>query len=221
MASEFSNIIHAASAFVSDFLRVAAYGFSARWPHCKVGGTPSARTADLDLIGQWMRIPRPMSGGVPAPDPLYREILKAPFSYHQAAGTEKGLLDAIRALGYYDVRYLSFQELRDPPLVQAVPGGPFVANQNAFGFMSSLFPVSWHAGLAMPSPGSDMDILLRTIRSYKRSSAVIWELNISETWVVSQEWWEGGQDPDNVEVIVSQEWWEGGQDPSMIEIVSA
>lgn len=221
MPSEFSNLLHVAAAFASDYVRVAFYGLAARWPHCKVGNTPAARSADLDLMSKWMRIPRPMSNGVPAPDPVFLEILKKPFSYHRTAGTEDGLLVAVRALGYSDVRYLDFNELLDPPMGSVVPGGPIVVNQNAFGMTSSTFPSLWSGLSSPPALGSDMDILLRTIKMNKRASARIWELRIVDTLVVSQDWWEGPQNPANVEIVVSQEWWEGGQDPNFVEIVVA
>ena len=218
MASKLSDLLHAAAGFTTDLTRFAFCGFSAKWPHAKIGSTPVPRGRDLDLIGDWMRIPRPMIEGAPASDLIYREILKKPFTFHQSAGTVEGLLAAVRGLGYSDVRYIDFPELLTPPMLQQVSGGPLVLNQNAFGLESSTFPQSFAYGDLEPAEGTPMAALLRVIRAYKRASAMLWELRITDSLVVTEEW-AASPDPDNVEFVVTQEWWDGAQDPDGIEFV--
>ena len=218
MASKLSDLLHAAAGFTTDLTRFAFCGFSAKWPHAQIGLTPVPRGRDLDLIGDWMRIRRPMIDGAPAPDPLYLEILKSPFTFHRSAGTTEGLLAAVRSLGYSDVRYIDFPELLTPPLLPQVSGGPLVLNQNTFGLESSTFPQSFAYGDPEPVDGTSMAVLLRTIREYKRASSMLWELRISDSLVVTEEW-AALPDPDNVEFVVTQEWWDGAQDPDAIEFV--
>lgn len=219
MASEYSNPIRAAANFTVDLVRGAHYGFAARWPHGMVGKTPASRREDLIKIGQWMKIPWPMRDGVPAPDFIYREILKRPFTHHRASGTIPGIIEAVEALGYSNVTYIDYTALLSPPTWPGGPGGSQIMNENAFGLSSSSFPRSWSGASPAVTPGSDLDILIRTIKSKKRASSTLWELRLSEAIVASQEWSDAGRDPDNVEIVVSQEWWEGGQDPDLVEIV--
>lgn len=218
MASEFGNLIRSAAGGARDLVRFAFRGLSARWPHSTLAGYPVPSGVELDRIGAWMKIPRPMLDGAPCPDPIYLEILKKPFSFHQAAGTIEGLLASVRALGYSDVRYIDYVELLAPPYLPSTPGGLEVLNQNAFGLESSSFPHSFAYGDPEPDPGTPMAALLRVIRANKRASAMLWELRISESLVVTEEWYLA-PDPNNIEYVVTQEWWDGAQDLDNIEFV--
>lgn len=185
MASEFRNLLLALAGSARDFVREGHRSFAARWPHGQVDGSPAAVGEELDLMGEWMKIRRPMLAAAPMSDPLYRELLKDPFSYHRAEGTQRGLIRAVEALGYTQVEYLDWFELSGA-----------VTNQNAFGLKAADFPMGiWNWGEPYPPglAGRRLRVLVETILSFKRASARLWELRTVESFVVTQSWWDGGQ----------------------------
>jgi hypothetical protein len=195
--SEFRNLIVTATAAVRDFIKDGHRLASARWPHGKVAGSPSPIGRELDDIGVWMKIPRPVVGNAPASDSQYRGRLQKPFTYHRAAGRHDGLLAAVEALGYTNVQYLSAFEVQDPPLWVPVGGGPAVINQNCFGLRSDNFPVGWVFGSPIPTNpviGRQVRALIEVVNRFKRASARLHEIRVGESKVVTQSWWNSSQD---------------------------
>lgn len=201
MASEFRKLIQVASSLARDLVLASHRSFAAWWPHGMVASSPAPVGDDLRVISEWMRIPWPMTGSTPMPDAMFREVLKAPFTYHRSAGTVDGLISAVQALGYADVSYMSWEQLKDCPTYVPIGGGTPLFNQNAFGLKCPSFPDSWFSGGSVSS-GSPLDTLIRTVMRSKRASSKLWELRITESRVVSQAWWNGPRDPSSIEYVV-------------------
>ena len=197
MASDYAKLLKVAVAGAKALVVDTHRGFAARWPHGAVDGDPAPVGADLRSIASWMRIPWFMDGPVPMSDHAFRKVLQSPFSYHRSAGRVDGLVSAVGLLGYSGVRYMDWTQLKTPPMVTPIGGGALVPNQNAFGLYCSKFPVDGLQSDGAPTPGTALDILVRTIMKYKRASATFWELRISQAFVMDQGWWDAGQDPLN------------------------
>lgn len=205
--SEFRNLILAGVAALRDLVLEGHRGAAARWPHGTVGGTPAASALELDEIGRWMKIPRPVVGTQPASDSQYRGRLKKPFTYHRAVGTHDGLIAAVEALGYTGVQYLSAYEVEDPPVWFPLSGGPAVINQNCFGLRSDNFPAGWVSGNPLPSdPVANRQIraLIEVVNRFKRASARFHEIRVDEAKVVTQSWWEGPRDMTSIGYVGKQ-----------------
>ena len=214
MASEFRNLIVALASSGVDFLREGHRNLAARWPHGSVNGSLAASGSECDDIGKWMDIPRPMNGVAPMNDATYlKTLLQDPFTYHRAKGTQRGLIQAVQALGYTDVEYLDWFELLDAP-TWIPPGATTpVVNQNAFGLKAKNFPVvRWTRGDAIPagSVGDQLRRLIEVVHDSKRASSRFWQLRTIDSKVVTQSWWEGGQDLASVDYVRPQ--WGGAGD---------
>ena len=207
MASDFRNTIVTLSSMGFDFLREGQRGLAARWPHCTTNGSPSASGAECDAIGKWMDIPRPMDGVDPMNDATYLRQLQRPFTYHRAKGTQRGIIQAVEALGYTGVEYLDWFELPNCPTWTPPGSSIAVPNQNAFGLRSKDFPVSrWFQGDAdVPGVAGDrLRRLVEVIKLTKRASARLWHLRTTDSKVVTQAWWEGGQNLSAIEFVRPQ-----------------
>ena len=204
MASDLFRIALLASAAGRDFLAQTHRALAARWPHGQVQGAPAAVGQELATISKWMRITWPMTGGVPMSDQSFREVLKTPFTYHRSYGTQAGLLAAVAALGYQGARYMDYTELRSPPTWTPPGGGGPVVNQNAFGLICSTFPTNWIQTDGTPTLGTPLDSLVKTVMKFKRASARFWEIRSGENIVVTQSWWDAGQNPSTLNEVRTQ-----------------
>lgn len=202
-SSNFWRLLVAAASMVRDFLMGGHRMVAAIWPHGTVAGSPAAQGAELDDMGKWMKLPRLGFGRTSVSDDVYRRALQRPFSWHQMAGTMDGLLRAVEALGYSNVRYLAFDELTDCPTW--VPPGETLAvlNPNTFGLACDAFPANWLASDAAPVD-SDLQSLIAVVMRSKRASARFWEIRAGESRVVTQAWWEGPQDLTAIEYVGEQ-----------------
>lgn len=188
-----------------------------RWPHGLVAGVPAANGEDLRRISLWTRIPWPSAGaalyggsggilspGVPLPDHLFREALKDPFGYHRSAGREDGIANAMAVLGYSGATHMDYLQLTDCP--RWMPPGATVAvpNQNAFGVQCPTFPGEWTLADGEPPHGTPMQAIVAAIRRHKRASAKLCEVRRTPNQVVTQTWWDAGQDPSTRNVVRTQ-----------------
>ena len=202
-SSEFRRFLVVGASIASDLIQEGNRKIASLWPHGTVAGSPAPQGEELDAIGRWMKIPRPLSGSSLVSDEVYRPTLQRPFSWHRKIGTQDGLIRAVEALGYTGVSYLFWNELQDCPTwtPPVELGGPAVAlNQNAFGLMSKDFPANWVASGGIPTGNTEIALrmrsLIQTVMRYKRASATFWELRSTYAEVVTQSWWEGPQTSD-------------------------
>lgn len=206
-SSNLWRLLAVAASIVRNFVLEARRVLAANWPGGQVDGSPAPRGDELDRIGTWMRIRRPMFGSAPLPDVRYRQILDDPFLYHSAEGTEAGLIRAVEALGYVNVRYMAWDELQViptwiPPLPHLQVAIP---NHNAFGLQSDNFPTSWELADGFPPPdglvNQRLRSLIQAIYRSKRASAKLCEIRVGEQKVVTQGWWDAGQDMGSIEFV--------------------
>lgn len=202
-SSNLWRLLVAGASMARDFLMEGHRMIAALWPHGAVDGTPAAQGEELDSIGKWMKMPRMGFGSTPVPDATYRQALQRPFSWHQLAGTELGLLRAVEALGYSNVRYLAWDELTDCPTWVPPLGSVPVPNHNSFGLACDAFPANWLGSDGVPSDPAAR-VLLSVVMRSKRASATFWEIRTSESRVVTQAWWEGPQDLTAIEYVGDQ-----------------
>ena len=117
--------------------------------------------------------------------------------------TELGLLRAVEALGYSNVRYLAWDELTDCPTWVPPLGSVPVPNHNSFGLACDAFPANWLGSDGIPSDPAAR-VLLSVVMRSKRASATFWEIRSGESRVVTQAWWEGPQDLTAIEYVGDQ-----------------
>lgn len=188
------------AAISADLVQHGHRKIAALWPNGTVSGSPAAQGSELDNIGKWMKIPRPASGTSLVSDGVYRATLQRPFSWHRKTGTIEGLIRAVEALGYSGVTYMSWDELQDVPMWTPHGESVPVENENAFGLRCNGFPANWLSSDGVPSGSDEMSrrirSLISTVLRAKRASAKFWEIRTSDSKVVTQSWWEGGQSAD-------------------------
>lgn len=199
-SSNLWRLLVSGASLVRDFLMDGHRKIAALWPHGTVDGSPAPQGDDLDLMGKWMRLPRPGSGSSSVPDSVYRRALQDPFGLHQLAGTEAGLLRAVEALGYTNVRYLAWDDLTDCPTWVPPSASVPIPNQNSFGLACDGFPSNWLASSGSPSDPALQSLLVVVMRS-KRASATFWEIRSTESRVVTQDWWEGPRDLSSIQYV--------------------
>lgn len=212
---ELRTLIVVASSLSRRFIRELHFRFAGWWPHGEVDRSPAATGEAMAKIARWMKIPWFATGvviqgttrvnpGVPMSDKNFREYLKDPFNYHQSAGRQDGLLTAIQILGYHEARYMEWYELEECPTWTPPGASVPVQNQNAFGILCPNFPGDWKPSQGLPAAGTPIDTLMAVINQYKRASARLCELRVSYLQVVTQTWWDGPRDPNNVQLVRSQ-----------------
>lgn len=208
MIGDLQIIVRAAASLCRTVLMFVHQRSAARWPHGTVAGAPAANGDDLVRIALWERIPWPSGGtngadapGAPLPDHTFRQALKDPFGYHRSAGRADGLTNAMATLGYLDATHMDYTQLTNGPTwVPPGASGPEL-NQNAFGVQSPSFPSEWTLADGEPAFGTPMYAIVSMIRKHKRASARLCEVRRAPKKVVTQSWWEAGQNPATINYV--------------------